>query len=123
MELNIAIIGFGPRGLSIFERFVSKKISKKISQKLNIFIFDPKSLGSGCHTKQPRRVLANTVASQMTIFADETICRNEFFIQGPSFYDFLHLKGYQSEKNSYYSRSLLAEYLRYSFCFIKKNVQ
>ncbi|WP_407918748.1 FAD/NAD(P)-binding protein [Helicobacter muridarum] len=36
--------------------------------KLEIYIFDPSSLGSGCHSpKQSSRLLANTVASQMTI--------------------------------------------------------
>ncbi|HFF9602466.1 TPA: FAD/NAD(P)-binding protein [Campylobacter coli] len=98
--LRVGIIGFGPRGLSILERLVSKKLGQIINDKLEIYIFDPNSLGSGCHSpKQSSRLLVNTVASQMTIFADETICPNEFFIKGPNFYEFLLSKGYKADKN------------------------
>ena len=118
---KIAIVGFGARGLSVFERFVSKILANDIAQKIDIYIFDPHSLGSGCHKiAQSSRLLANTVASQMSIFADETVCKNEFFIKGPNFYDFLLMKGYKALKNGYYSRSLLGEYLEYSFSFIRK---
>ncbi|EOD4926290.1 FAD/NAD(P)-binding protein [Campylobacter jejuni] len=119
--LRVGIIGFGPRGLSILERLVSKKLGQIINDKLEIYIFDPNSLGSGCHSpKQSSRLLVNTVASQMTIFADETICPNEFFIKGPNFYEFLLSKGYKADKNGYYSRVLLGKYLEHSFqCILK----
>ncbi|MGX3044101.1 FAD/NAD(P)-binding protein [Helicobacter sp. T3_23-1056] len=117
---KIAIIGFGARGLSIFERFISKILANNITRKIDVYIFDPHSLGSGCHKiTQSSRLLANTVASQMSIFADETICKNEFFIKGPNFYDFLLMKGYKAQKNGYYARSLLGEYLEYSFLFVR----
>lgn len=117
---KIAIVGFGARGLSIFERLISKILAKNISKKIDIYIFDPNSLGSGCYKKtQSSRLLANTIASQMSIFADETVCENEFFIKGPNFYDFLLSKGYEAQKNGYYARALLGEYLEYSFLFIK----
>ncbi|EMZ39889.1 FAD/NAD(P)-binding protein [Helicobacter bilis] len=118
--LNIGIVGFGARGLSIFERLVSKVLSRNISKQIHVYIFEPYSLGSGCHNpKQSRRMLANTVAAQMTIFADETICPNEFFIKGPNFYEYLISQGYSAEKNGYYARAMLGEYLEYSFSFIK----
>lgn len=118
---KIAIIGFGARGLSVFERFISKILARNITTKVDIYIFDPSSLGSGCHKiTESSRLLANTVASQMSIFADETICKNEFFIKGPNFYDFLLMKGYKAQKNGYYARTLLGEYLEYSFSFIKE---
>jgi len=114
--LRIGIIGFGPRGLSILERLVSKKLSQIIHDKLEIYIFDPNSLGSGSHSpKQSNKLLTNTIGSQMTIFADETICPNEFFIKGANFYEFLLSRGYEAHKNGYYSRVLLGEYLEHSF--------
>ena len=121
--LRVGIIGFGPRGLSILERLISKKLGQIINDKLEIYIFDPNSLGSGCHSpKQSSRLLVNTVASQMTIFADETICSNEFFIKGPNFYEFLLSRGYKADKNGYYSRVLLGKYLEHSFQCILNSV-
>ena len=87
--LSVTIVGFGITELSIIER-LSKKLAGKFTEKLHIVIFDSHSLGFGCHDpKQPASILANTVSSQMSIFCDESVCPNEFFIKGPSFYEFL----------------------------------
>lgn len=118
--LSVTIVGFGITELSIIER-LSKKLAGKFTEKLHIVIFDSHSLGFGCHdSKQPASILANTVSSQMSIFCDESVCPNEFFIKGPSFYEFLIARGIKAQKNGYYARALLGEYLQYSFEFIKK---
>lgn len=113
--LTIAIVGLGARGVSVLERFVSKSLAGIFNEILNIIIFDPSSLGWGCHKpNQSRRLLVNTVASQMSIFYDESFGEKKFY-NGPGFYDFLKIKGYQPEKNKYYPRALLGEYLGYGF--------
>ncbi len=119
--IKVAIIGFGARGLGILERLVSKILHYKIDQEIVIAIFDPISKGSGCHSpKQSQLLLANTVASQMSIFADDSVIKNEYFIRGFNFYDFLCHKSYHCYKNGYCPRSILGEYLEYSFDFIQK---
>lgn len=119
--LTVAIAGFGPRGLSILERLVSKIIAGSVQYGVNILLFDPNSSGAGCHnSKQNQRLLANTVAAQMTIFCDETISDKEFFLNGPNFYEYLIMNGYEADKNGYYSRKLLGDYLSYCFGLISK---
>lgn len=119
--LRVAIIGFGARGLGILERLVSKILHHRVNDEIIITIFDPISEGSGCHNpKQSPLLLANTVASQMSIFADDSVIKNEFFIRGFNFYEFLCYKSYHCSKNGYYSRSILGEYLEYAFGFIQK---
>ncbi|MGL2635872.1 FAD/NAD(P)-binding protein [Helicobacter pylori] len=119
--LRVAIIGFGARGLGILERLVSKILHHKVNDEIIMTIFDPISEGSGCHNpKQSPLLLANTVASQMSIFADDSVIKNEFFIRGFNFYEFLCYKSYHCSKNGYYSRSILGEYLEYAFDFIQK---
>lgn len=86
-KYKVAIVGFGARELSILERLISKILDRKIANNFHIFIFDLLSLGSGCHySLQSYYLLANTVASQMTIFADESICPNEFFYKRSNFF-------------------------------------
>lgn len=118
--LDVAIVGFGARGISVLERFVSKSLSGALNENINIFIFDPVSLGWGCHSpNQDKLLLVNTVASQMTIFYDSSLDDDNFFIKGPDFYEFLKIRGYNADKYSYYSRSLLGEYLEFCFHIIK----
>ncbi|WP_233758681.1 hypothetical protein [Helicobacter acinonychis] len=63
------------------ERLVSKILAKRLSSGFRIFVFGLRSLGFGCHdVSQSHHLLANTIASQMSIFADESICSHEFFI-------------------------------------------
>ncbi|MBB1268575.1 FAD/NAD(P)-binding protein [Shewanella sp. SR44-3] len=83
---NIGIIGAGPRGLSILERIVALSLSYQ-EEKINIIIFDPYLPGSGCHTlEQPDYLLVNTVAEQITMFADDSVTEAKNVLSGPTFY-------------------------------------
>ena len=86
---TIGIIGIGPRGLSVLERIVALSIDTPY-QPLEIKIFDPNLPGSGCHdVKQPNHLLVNTVSSQITMFADESVSEARNVITGPTFYQWL----------------------------------
>lgn len=122
--LSVAIVGFGPRGLSIIEKLISKKLAGKITKKLHIVIFDPYSLGFGCHDpKQPANMLANTFSSQMSIFCDESVCLNEFFIKGPSFYEFLIAKGIKAQKMAITQGHCLVNICSILLTLLKSHVQ
>ncbi|MEV6906198.1 FAD/NAD(P)-binding protein [Amycolatopsis sp. NPDC051071] len=67
-SFELAIIGGGPRALSILERLVEhrKRLPHHIS--LNVLVIDPGNLGEGSHpTDQPSHLLINTLASQVTM--------------------------------------------------------
>lgn len=50
MKKTIAIIGLGPRGVSLLERLLTNIINNKLSKKINFLLFDKnKAKGYGCH--------------------------------------------------------------------------
>ena len=120
--VDIAVIGAGARGLSILERIVAFARAKKFAPEINvnITIFDPNPFGAGCHlSDQAEHLLVNTIASQITIFADHTVQGSGLILHGPSFYEWLcdHTSSLH-DPNSYYPRKLLGEYLEWSFRYL-----
>ena len=116
----IAIIGLGPRGLSILERIVAFARAKQFPLDINITIFDSNPFGVGCHsTDQAEHLLVNTIASQITIFSDHTVQGSGFILEGPSFYEWLcdHTSS-SHDPNGYYPRKLLGEYLQWGFRYL-----
>ena len=119
---TIAVIGVGPRGLSILERIITYSMKNK-HLSLNVLLFDPGVPGCGCHLKlQPDHLLVNTVASQMTLFSDGSVENIASTITGPSFYEWLTDQKKQDlpsiSPNGYYSRSRLGEYLHWVYLYL-----
>ncbi|KAH8429496.1 uncharacterized protein LDX57_007158 [Aspergillus melleus] len=74
--ISIAIVGAGPRGTSCLERLcASAETILEAGGKLTIHIIDPYPPGPGkvWRTDQPPRLLMNTIASQVSLFTDETV--------------------------------------------------
>ena len=68
----MAIVGMGPRGLTVLERLVANQRA----QKSGTIQFDPNSPGTGCHdTDQAAHLLVNTLAGQ-SIWTDFVILSN-----------------------------------------------
>ncbi len=89
---RIAIIGFGPRGLSLLERIIActKNLTEFSDSLLDIHIFDTQLPGSGCHdTNQPEYLLVNTVANQITQFSDHSVQDAGPLLSGPSFFEWM----------------------------------
>ena len=64
---SVTIIGMGPRGLSVFERFAA--FARENSCPLQINLIDPSACGpGGCAPRQPQHLLGDTPASQITVF-------------------------------------------------------
>ncbi|MFC0131204.1 response regulator [Massilia eurypsychrophila] len=124
---KIAIIGLGPRGLSVFDRIIAYARNDSSATPLDLYLFDSKEFGPGCHTTdQADHLLVNTVACQMTQFSDDTVRGAGPLLYGPSFADWLSsnrdASGARAEidRNGYYSRALFGDYLRWGFEYLKK---
>ncbi|QHC22081.1 FAD/NAD(P)-binding protein [Streptomyces sp. GS7] len=130
---KIAIVGAGPRGLSVLERLCANVPDLAPDDRLHIHIIDPYDPGPGrvWRTDQPHELLMNTVACQVTIFSDESVECDGPIQEGPSLYEwarFLTLMGSLSDypahirtearqlgPDTYPSRSFYGHYLRWAY--------
>jgi len=87
-NLSVGIIGMGPRGLSLLERLIANINSLSIRQEIIIHVIDSNSIGPGkvWRTDQSKHLLANTVASQVTVFTDESVDCEGPIVPGPSLF-------------------------------------
>lgn len=68
-SFQLAIIGGGPRALTILERLLEHKERLSRHVNLNVVVIDPGNLGEGSHpTDQADHLLINTLASQVTMY-------------------------------------------------------
>ncbi|PPK65671.1 FAD/NAD(P)-binding protein [Actinokineospora auranticolor] len=84
---HICIIGAGPRGLSVLERLHASAAGQ--SREITVHVVDP-NLHNGSavwRTDQSRELLMNTVAAQITMFADETVSCAGPIVPGPSLHE------------------------------------
>ncbi len=70
--LAVGVIGAGPRGLSALERICANAGDGGPHRRAVVHLLDPYPPGAGAvgRTDQPGEPLRNTVASQVTLFAD-----------------------------------------------------
>ncbi|MFJ6696411.1 FAD/NAD(P)-binding protein [Streptomyces sp. NPDC091272] len=121
--LQVAVNGVGPRGLSILQRISELAAELPAGCSLDVHLIDPGDSGQGVHsTQQPGHLLTNTVASQVTMFANG---------QGPSFTQWAAASGYRQfggafcptgddsgepvGEHAYLPRQLLGAYLSWVF--------
>jgi uncharacterized NAD(P)/FAD-binding protein YdhS len=89
-KLHLAIVGLGPRGLSVAERLCANAESLlPLGRELVIHIIDPHVLEGGqvWRSSQDRVLLMNTVACQVTVFVDDTVDCDGPVVTGPSLYE------------------------------------
>ncbi|WP_282077540.1 FAD/NAD(P)-binding protein [Epibacterium ulvae] len=93
---KIAIIGLGPRGLSVFERLL-RELEATPDIFAEISIFEPRVPGTGAHSvNQPDHMMLNTVAGQMGVYPDAAALRNvpgSLPRNGPDFLTWCQRKG------------------------------
>jgi uncharacterized NAD(P)/FAD-binding protein YdhS len=125
---RIGIIGVGSRGLTLLERIVANERLRP-SGPIEILVFDPNAPGPGCHDPAQSDIhLVNTVAGQLTVFADASVVDAGPIVEGPSFHQWLNrhsdiglgnpLGGARASADGYYSRSLFGRYLRWAFRYV-----
>ncbi|WP_409180829.1 FAD/NAD(P)-binding protein [Amycolatopsis sp. VS8301801F10] len=67
-SFRLAIIGGGPRALTVLERLAEHRERLPADASLEVLVIDPGNLGEGSHpTDQPGHLLINTLASQVTV--------------------------------------------------------
>jgi len=98
LRLDVCLIGAGPRGLSVLERLCANAVSAPEEVPITVHVVDPYPPGAGqvWRTDQPEHLLMNTVASQVTMFTDESVEIDGVLAPGPSLYEwarFLTLVG------------------------------
>lgn len=122
-NINISIIGMGPRGLAILERIIAHEQENKTAG-MYILVFESGIPGVGCHDiYQAEHLLVNTVASQITVFSDESVRNVECILAGPSFYEWLVQFGndyniVKPDPDAYYPRRIFGQYLNWCYGYL-----
>ncbi|SER66994.1 FAD-NAD(P)-binding [Streptomyces sp. yr375] len=82
--LALCVIGAGPRGLSVLERICANAAGT--GRPVAVHLVDPYPPGPGAvwRTGQPGELLMNTVASQVTLFTDDSVDCAGPTVPGPS---------------------------------------
>ncbi|MEU9291380.1 FAD/NAD(P)-binding protein [Streptomyces sp. NPDC048275] len=86
-EASVALVGAGPRGTSVLERLcASAPELLPPGTRLTVHVVDPSPPGPGrvWRTAQSPHLLMNTVASQVTLFTDESVDCSGPICPGPS---------------------------------------
>ncbi|WP_078879777.1 FAD/NAD(P)-binding protein [Kitasatospora purpeofusca] len=88
-HLQICVIGAGPRGLSVLERLCANERSSPSGATVTVHVVDPAPPGAGrvWRTDQSRHLLMNTVASQITVYTDDSVRIDGPVEPGPSLYE------------------------------------
>ncbi|GAA1939736.1 FAD/NAD(P)-binding protein [Amycolatopsis minnesotensis] len=84
-ELRIGLIGAGPRGTSVLERLLANVDGQPVS----VHVVDefPPGPGRVWRTRQHEGLLMNTVASQVSMFTDESVPCAGPIVRGPSLHE------------------------------------
>lgn len=117
-KAHVAVVGAGPRGTSVLERLCSSPSEFfPPGTHLTIHVIDPSSPGSGSvwRTDQSPHLWMNTVASQATMFTDETVVCHGPIRPGPSFYEWSLKYGLPLGPDDYPTRAQFGEYLQWVF--------
>src|SRR4051794_38993282 len=92
-SVQLAIIGGGPRALTILERLAQhqERLSRHVN--LNLVLIDPGNLGEGSHpADQANHLLINTLASQVTMYPPHSLVGG---CSAPSLLDWAVAQGYR----------------------------
>ena len=123
MGASIAIVGAGPRGISITER-IAAFLNERGGQPLTLHIIDDAQLGAGriWDTTQTRTLCMNTLAGAVTLFTEPGATVTATVVEGPTMFEWLQtpnapeafadeIRTTRPESNP--SRALYGEYLRW----------
>ena len=111
-QLEVCLIGAGPRGLSVLERLCANAEQSFGEGPVTVHVVDPFPPGAGqvWRTGQSPQLLMNTVAGQVTMFTDDSVTLAGPLAPGPSLHEwarFLTLTG--PIDGGTYSEQVMAE--------------
>ncbi|MBQ0827188.1 FAD/NAD(P)-binding protein [Streptomyces tagetis] len=109
--LEVCIIGAGPRGLSVLERLLANERRAPAYFAVTVHVVDPSLPGAGTvwRTAQSQHLLMNTVASQITVFTDDSARIGGPIEPGPSLYEWARSLALLGEPAEDGGRAVLAE--------------
>ncbi|MDX3380432.1 FAD/NAD(P)-binding protein [Streptomyces niveiscabiei] len=108
---EICVVGAGPRGLSVLERLCANERLAPSDASLVVHLVDPNTPGAGrvWRPEQSRHLLMNTVASQVTVFTDDSVRIDGPIEPGPSLYDWARQLALLGVEGHLYDEETLAE--------------
>ncbi|WP_431032186.1 FAD/NAD(P)-binding protein [Streptomyces sp. P6-2-1] len=109
--LDVCLVGAGPRGLSVLERLCANERASPGHRTVTVHVVDPYRPGAGkvWRTGQSRRLLMNTVASQVTVFTDASVEMNGPVEPGPSLYEWARSLAAGTAPPGLYEEAVLLE--------------
>ncbi|MET8977340.1 FAD/NAD(P)-binding protein [Streptomyces sp. NPDC004539] len=108
---EICVVGAGPRGLSVLERLCANARRAPSGGPVVVHLVDPGTPGAGrvWRPEQSRHLLMNTVASQVTVFTDDSVRIDGPIEPGPSLYDWSRQLALLGVEGHDYDEETLAE--------------
>ena len=93
MQPAIAIVGAGPRGISIIERVAATLNESNSNQPLTIHLIDDAQHGAGrvWDTAQTHTLCMNTLAGAVTLFTEPGATVTAPVLEGPTMYEWIQL--------------------------------
>jgi hypothetical protein len=127
-RVEVAVVGVGPRGLSVLERLCANERAAPRHESVVLHVVDPAAPGAGAvwRTDQSRHLLMNTVASQITLYTDDSSRIDGPIEPGPSLWEWAAALGAHDDPetlaeaaslgpNSYPTRAFYGAYLHDCF--------
>ncbi|MCW8099004.1 FAD/NAD(P)-binding protein [Streptomyces tauricus] len=119
-HVSVALVGAGPRGTSVLERLCASAPELLTpGTRLTVHVVDPSPPGPGrvWRTAQPPELLMNTVASQVTLFTDDSVDCSGPIRPGPSLYAWAagQSGGGRLDPDDYPTRAQYGRYLEWVF--------
>jgi len=129
---EVCVVGAGPRGLSAVERILANERASGRTRALTVHVVDPSAPGAGTvwRSDQPRHLLMNTVASQITVYTDDSANIEGPIDPGPSLFQWARsivteppgnhdhatlAEATRITENTYPTRAFYGSYLHASF--------
>ena len=96
---SIAVVGAGPRGISVIERVAAALRERSIETPLTIHVIDDAQHGAGrvWETEQTRTLCMNTLAARVTLFTEPGSTVTAPVVEGPTQYEWIQLLRGQRE--------------------------
>lgn len=114
----VAVVGAGPRGTSVLERLCASARELAPGTPLTVHLVDPAPPGPGrvWRPDQSAELLMNTVASQVTLFTDDSVVCEGPILPGPSLYEWAAAHTDEAlGPDDYPTRACYGRYLEWAF--------
>ncbi|MER6563752.1 FAD/NAD(P)-binding protein, partial [Streptomyces sp. NPDC001027] len=123
--MKVAIVGSGPRGVSVLERMAARLAEGTVQEAVEIYLVDSHQVGAGriWRTDQPAWFLMNTVADEVSAFSGPPDGGPARPGAGPSLAQWWSsVDPEYPGPNSYAPRALHGRYMRFLLDAIEKNL-